>query len=214
MNGGMFAPAAWFFGAYLLGSIPVAWLLARWVTGQDLRQTGSGNVGVMNTALSVARWAGLVVFLSEIAKGVLAVAVPHRLNAGAGIVYLCMVAVLTGTRWPVWLGFKGGRANTAGMAAYPLISYPAAAATVAFWILARLLLNSSFKATRLTFLAMPVIAGLVTRSILFTGAMLVMSVIYLTAQRPETDDHTLINQRWSSFRNFLIAPPRRGKRTP
>ena len=40
---------------YLIGSIPVAWIVAKLVTGQDLRQMGSGNVGVMNTALSVAR---------------------------------------------------------------------------------------------------------------------------------------------------------------
>ncbi len=43
---------------YLLGSIPVAWLVARTVTGYDLRRVGSGNVGVLNTAISVARWAG------------------------------------------------------------------------------------------------------------------------------------------------------------
>jgi glycerol-3-phosphate acyltransferase PlsY len=71
----------WFSGAYLLGSIPVAWLLARWLTGHDLRRMGSGNVGVMNSALSVARWAGLLVFLTEIAKGLLAVTLPYRWGA-------------------------------------------------------------------------------------------------------------------------------------
>ncbi|MGD8807710.1 MAG: glycerol-3-phosphate acyltransferase, partial [Chloroflexota bacterium] len=60
-------------GCYLIGSIPQAWLIARLVTGKDLRQLGSGNLGVTNTALSVARWAGLLVFLGEGLKGIGAV---------------------------------------------------------------------------------------------------------------------------------------------
>ena len=47
---------------YLIGSIPVAWLMAKILTGEDLRQMGSGNVGVMNTMVSVSRWAGVTVF--------------------------------------------------------------------------------------------------------------------------------------------------------
>ena len=70
-----------FASAYLSGSIPVAWLIARWATGKDLRRMGSGNVGVMNTALSVARWAGLIAFLGEITKGVLVVVYPPLLGA-------------------------------------------------------------------------------------------------------------------------------------
>ena len=39
---------------YLIGSIPMAWIVTKLVTGRDLRDVGSGNVGVMNVALSVA----------------------------------------------------------------------------------------------------------------------------------------------------------------
>ncbi len=55
--------------SYLIGSIPVAWILTKLVTGSDLRTLGSGNVGVMNTAASVARWAGALAFAGEAAKG-------------------------------------------------------------------------------------------------------------------------------------------------
>ncbi|MEJ2304686.1 MAG: glycerol-3-phosphate acyltransferase, partial [Anaerolineales bacterium] len=58
---------------YLIGSIPTAWIVVKLVTGRDIRTLGSGNVGVMNTALSVTRWAGLLVFVGEAAKGALAV---------------------------------------------------------------------------------------------------------------------------------------------
>ncbi len=43
---------------YLLGSIPVAWLMAELAGRGDIRRLGSGNVGVMNVALNVSRWAG------------------------------------------------------------------------------------------------------------------------------------------------------------
>jgi glycerol-3-phosphate acyltransferase PlsY len=198
-----------FAGAYLLGSIPVAWLLARWVTGQDLRRMGSGNVGVMNTALSVARWVGLIVFLTEIAKGVLAVAIPRWLGANDFLISLAIVAAVIGTRWPVWLRFKGGRGNTTGMAACLVISYPSLLVTLACWVLARLAVKRSFAATRITLVALPFILWLVTQSWWFSLTGLALSLIYLCAQRADSDDHLLIQQHWSSFWNFLASPPRR-----
>lgn len=198
----------WFLAGYLLGSIPVAWLLAKWVTGQDLRRLGSGNVGVMNTALSAARWAGLLVFASEIAKGVLAVSVPRALGMQEITVGLVVVAVVMGTRWPVWLGFKGGRANTAGIAAFLLISWFAVVIIMGFWVLARLVIHNSFKATRITLFMLPVIIGSVTRSWWYALVGLALSFIYLGAQQPETDDHMLIKERWTSFWAFLTSPPR------
>src|SRR6186997_1608490 len=96
-------------GGYLLGSIPVAWLLTKLVTGQDLRELGSGNVGVLNTALSVHRWTGALVFILEAVKGVLAVLVPRYLGASDFEIGCTVIAAFIGTRWPIWLGFHGGR---------------------------------------------------------------------------------------------------------
>ncbi len=199
----------WFTGAYLLGSIPVAWLLARWITGRDLRLMGSGNVGVMNTALSVTRWAGLLVFLAEIAKGLLAVTIPRMLGANIFVIGLSIVAAVIGTRWPIWLGFKGGRGNTTGLAAFLLISHQSLLVIMACWVLARFLVKRSFTATRLTLLALPFIIWLVTRSWWFALVGLALSLIYLHVQRPESDDHLLIKQRWSGLWEFLTYPPRR-----
>src|SRR3989304_1908292 len=65
---------------YLIGSVPMAWALTWAATGRDLRRLGSGNVGVMNVALSLGRWAGLIVFSGEAGKGVAAVAVARALG--------------------------------------------------------------------------------------------------------------------------------------
>lgn len=200
----------WVIAGYLLGSIPIAWLLTKWVTGKDLRLLGSGNVGVMNTAISTARWAGLLVFLTEFAKGVLAVAIPRAFDSSDFIIGLSVVAVVIGVRWPVWLGFKGGRANTAGMAAILLISWQAIVSMGVLWVLTRLLTKNSFKATRITFVIMPVMIGVLTRSVWFALTALALLIIYLTAQRPDSDDHLLLKDRWSSFWRFLTSPPRKG----
>ena len=52
-----------FIGAYLLGSVPLAYLVAKWVRGIDLRQVGSGNVGMTNVMLTVSIWWGIPVFI-------------------------------------------------------------------------------------------------------------------------------------------------------
>lgn len=198
----------WLLGGYLLGSIPVAWLLTKWATGRDLRQLGSGNVGVMNTALSAARWVGALVFLCEIGKGVLAVFIPRSVGEAEIITGLLVIAVVVGTRWPVWLGFKGGRGNTAGMAALLLISWQALASVLGIWVLTRLLLSSSFKATRIALAMLPIITWAITRSGWYTLMGLGLALIYLSAQQPETDDHQLIKERWPSFWAFLTGPRR------
>jgi acyl phosphate:glycerol-3-phosphate acyltransferase len=202
---------AWLSGAYLLGSFPTAWLITKIKTGKDLRQLGSGNVGVMNTAISVSRSAGLFVFLAEISKGVLAALLPQLANASEEILYGGVLALVVGARWPIWLRFKGGRGNTAGLSAVGLISPAALLAAASCWVLARLLLHNSFKATRAAMVVMPVVGGLVEQSWLFFLTLLGLSLIYLHAQKLGSDDHTRIKEEWSSFLRFLLSRPGRGR---
>jgi glycerol-3-phosphate acyltransferase PlsY len=193
---------------YLIGSIPVAWIVTKLVTGQDLRRLGSGNVGVMNVALQVARWAGLLVFLSEAAKGVLAVFLARRMSGDDVAVGLAILAAVVGTRWSIWMGFTGGRGNTTGAAGLLLVAWQAILVGIAAWFVARFLVHSSFWATRIILFTMPLLLGLVMNSwwyVLF-GALL--SAIYLSTQNTKTDDHLMIKEHWPSLWAFLTGPPR------
>jgi len=194
---------------YLLGSIPVAWLVAKVATGQDLRQLGSGNVGVMNVAVRVARWAGLLVFLAEAAKGVLAVASARALGGDEVAVGLVVLATVVGTRWPIWLRGAGGRGNTAGMAALLVLSWLSLVIGMAIWLLVRLLTRSSFVATRILLVLLPFILGLVTQSWWYVLFGMALSLLYMSTHRPETDDHLLIKERWPSLWAFLTGPRRK-----
>lgn len=60
---------------YLLGSIPSAYIASRVATGKDIRQSGSGNVGSLNTYREVGKVPALFVGIADIGKGVAAVAI-------------------------------------------------------------------------------------------------------------------------------------------
>jgi glycerol-3-phosphate acyltransferase PlsY len=194
---------------YLIGSIPVAWLVARLVTGRDLREMGSGNVGVMNTALSVARWAGLLVFLAEAAKGAVAVLLARHLDGSMLSVGLAALAAIIGTRWSIWLRGAGGRGNTSAMTALLLISWPSLLILGGVWLLTRVIARNSFIAMRVTLALIPVVLGLVTQS--WQAAILgaAFSVLFLSTHRTETDDHLLMKAQWSGLRRFLTMPRRK-----
>jgi glycerol-3-phosphate acyltransferase PlsY len=106
--------------SYLLGSIPSAYLLGR-IYGIDIRRTGSGNVGTMNTRATLG-WkpAGLVLLL-DLAKGMLAVYLAGI--AGIDLMLAGSMAVL-GHVCPLWLKFKGGKGLATGAGALIAGAYP------------------------------------------------------------------------------------------
>lgn len=198
-------------GGYLLGSIPVAWLIARWHLGRDIRTLGSGNVGVLNTALSVHRWAGLVVFLVEIAKGVIAV-VGAAFVVGTDVaIGLTALAAFVGTRWPVWLRFHGGRGNTIAATSLAIVSPLTIPLLALLWLVVRRVAGSNFVATRVMLVALPPTLGVITWSWWWAAVGLAYSLLFLTTHREETDDHLILRQQWPTVAAFLTSPRRRGQ---
>ena len=96
--------------AYLIGSIPFALLLARRWGAEDLRRIGSGNLGASNVLRASGPTAAILVATLDIAKGVVSVVLAQRLGgAGAGPA-AAGVAAIVGHVYPVWLGFREGKA--------------------------------------------------------------------------------------------------------
>ena len=100
-------------GAYLLGSIPTAYLVVRFTTGEDIRYLGDGNVGAKNTYESVGKLAGFSIAAVDIGKGFLTVVVARHLSMSLGVTLLAGACVVLGHDFSVFLGFQGGQ----GMAA-------------------------------------------------------------------------------------------------
>lgn len=95
--------------AYLLGSIPTAYVIARLARGIDLRQVGSGNVGGSNVYEHVGLWALLVVGAVDIGKALVPTALALWLGYGWGIAGATGLAAMMGHSWSLYLGFTGGR---------------------------------------------------------------------------------------------------------
>jgi acyl phosphate:glycerol-3-phosphate acyltransferase len=94
--------------AYLAGSLPVVYLLGR-VAGVDLRRYGSGNVGSSNLTVAAGPAAGLAGWISDAAKGGLAVLSARRLTGDEALAGLALLGALSGQCWPALLGWRGGR---------------------------------------------------------------------------------------------------------
>ncbi len=129
--------------AYLLGSIPFGYILVRIFRKQDIRQTGSGNIGATNVARSGAKGLAIATLLLDAAKGFAAVflvqlvfasdaiawsllahstpsgqtppAWPAPLLIGSGIAAL---AAIIGHMFPIWLKFNGGKGVATGVGAF------------------------------------------------------------------------------------------------
>jgi glycerol-3-phosphate acyltransferase PlsY len=110
---------------YLLGSIPAGYLAGRWCRGIDIRREGSGSTGATNVLRVVGKGPALVVFLVDVLKGTLAVLLAKAVLEPLGMpidgngaiswttdswVVAAGLAALAGHIWPVWLGWRGGKA--------------------------------------------------------------------------------------------------------
>lgn len=92
---------------YLIGSVPVAYLVGRFVAGMDIREAGEGNVGARNVFHEVGAAWGIVVFAGDFGKGA-AIALLFR-EQPLWQLTLAAVAMILGHAFPVWLGFVGGK---------------------------------------------------------------------------------------------------------
>jgi glycerol-3-phosphate acyltransferase PlsY len=138
-------------GAYLLGSIPTGYLVAK-ARGIDIRSAGSGNIGATNAMRVLGKPAGIFVLLMDAAKGYLACwsavfiycaltaktteslsATFHQIG---NLVLLAGICAVLGHNYTCWLKFKGGKgiATTAGV--YLALAPWAVLAALAVFILA------------------------------------------------------------------------------
>jgi glycerol-3-phosphate acyltransferase PlsY len=131
------APWWWVHGAalaaaYLLGSIPFSFLVAR-QRGVDVRAVGSGNVGATNVMRSAGRAAGLVAFVLDFAKGAAATWIARETVGGVVFPSVAALVVVLGHMHPVWLRFRGGKGVATGAGAFlPIAPLPTVGALIVF----------------------------------------------------------------------------------
>ena len=113
-------------GAYLLGSVPAAYLAAKWLRGIDIRQHGSGNVGITNLLGLASKRAGIPVIIFDLGKGAVMVWAAQLVGLSIDQQVIVGLAAIMGHNWPVFLRFNGGRGvlTTLGLVLIlPLLNY-------------------------------------------------------------------------------------------
>ncbi|MBI2288342.1 MAG: glycerol-3-phosphate acyltransferase [Chloroflexi bacterium] len=96
-------------GAYLLGSVPTAYLVARWTRGIDIRQYGSGNIGASNVSAVVSKRWSIPVTIFDLIKGMVMVLGAQWLGLNIYQQIAIGLAAIIGHNWTVFLDFNGGR---------------------------------------------------------------------------------------------------------
>jgi glycerol-3-phosphate acyltransferase PlsY len=108
--------------SYLLGSIPFGYILVRAFRGQDIRQTGSGNIGATNVSRTSPRLGALTLILDAL-KGLAAVAVTRMLFPGQSLLLgTAAFFAIVGHMFPVWLRFRGGKGVATGLGSFVLVT--------------------------------------------------------------------------------------------
>jgi glycerol-3-phosphate acyltransferase PlsY len=123
--------------AYLAGSIPFGLIVVKLMTGTDVREEGSGNIGATNVLRTTGRAAGILTLLLDAAKGVFAVWLADRLTGGSTLwMSAAAIAVLLGHAFSVWLKFTGGKAVASAVGAFAYLTpLPLLAVTLLFILL-------------------------------------------------------------------------------
>lgn len=123
--------------AYVVGAVPVGWLVARGLGVDDIRRHGSGNIGATNVLRTVGRLPAGITLLGDVAKGYAAVALAGWLAPRPEVVAAAAVAAVVGNCWSVFLGFRGGKGVATGLGALlRLTPWATAAAVPVFLVVA------------------------------------------------------------------------------
>lgn len=96
-------------GAYALGCVCTGYYLVRWRVGEDIRQSGSGNVGAKNVGRRLGAPWFAATLAGDAAKGAAAVLAARYAGGGAALESAALLGALAGHVWPVQLGFRGGK---------------------------------------------------------------------------------------------------------
>lgn len=152
--------------AYLLGSIPFGYLLVLVFRKEDIRQTGSGNIGATNVLRTGSRWLGILTLLLDAGKGFLAVVIARHLASGAQVIDTASIGALfavAGHVFPIWLRGRGGKGVATALGVFLALAPLAAWFALAVFIVVTLLTRYVSLASILAATSFPVWVWLAAR---------------------------------------------------
>ena len=112
--------------SYLLGSIPVGYLIVNARTGGDIRKTGSGGTGATNVSRRAGKGAGILTLILDALKGsaavIIATIILRDINHALWWIGIAGIVAILGHIFPVWLGFRGGKGVATGVGVFLILT--------------------------------------------------------------------------------------------
>lgn len=126
--------------SYGLGSLSFAYIITKKLTGDDIRTKGSGNAGFTNAMRVLPKKWGVLVFILDILKGLIAVIIGKLLLDDMGGLIAMLFAIL-GHMFPFWMGFRGGKGISTGFGAAIAFDWRMAAIMLLLFLIVLLITN-------------------------------------------------------------------------
>ena len=171
--------------AYLLGSIPFAYIFTRLITGKDIRQLGSGNVGGNNVYREVGIKAAIPVAIFDMGKGTAAVAIAHWLldvpmyqsYEPQLFVLLAGIAAVAGHMWSVYLKFTGGNGLSATIGVLAVLLPLELLIVIALLLVLTAITRNLVLSVNISLLSVPISAWFLEKEWMYLGFCLVLIVM-------------------------------------
>ena len=162
--------------SYLLGSIPFGYILVRVFRGEDVRQSGSGNIGATNVSRTSASL-GVATLVLDALKGIAAVMLARSLFPGRTVLLAwATLFAIVGHMFPVWLKFRGGKGVATGGGAFALLVPKTVLVAVAIFVGVVLLFRYVSLGSIVAFMLFPLLAWGMNRTQITYGTLDLMIV--------------------------------------
>lgn len=181
-------------GAYLLGSIPTGYLVVRAIAGKDIRQHGSGNIGMANAYRVGGAGVAFVVLLGDALKGAVLVLLARL---GLGLPDLVVVAIglaaIVGHDFPIFLRGHGGKGIATSLGVITALAWPVGLAAVVVWTVVTAIWRYASLASLLMLLSAAVLMFLYDRVLdagrhpLFAAFVILLLVVAIVQHRGNID---------------------------
>ena len=168
--------------AYLLGSIPGAYIITRIATGKDIRKLAGGNAGVRNVYREVGLKAAIPVAIIDVGKGVAAVLIADFvLTAPPLYVVLAALAAVAGHIWSVYLKFRGGNGLSVAIGVLSLVMTRELLIVLGIMLILTVITRNPILSLNIGLLSLPVSGWLLEKSWLaevFSVSLLLMMLLH------------------------------------
>lgn len=186
--GSILALVAAVISAYLVGSFPTSFILAKTLKGVDIRQVGSKNAGATNVLRTVGKIPALITLIVDIFKGVLVVTVVanffYRFEQYLDYEFyraLLALTVVCGHMWPVFLRFKGGKGIATTLGIMAVLTPKAFVVSLGAWLIVFFITNYVSLASIVLVISIPIFSAVFNKS--FSIILLTSIICILTTYK-------------------------------